>query len=289
MASTTPSYQVDDEHRDPEVIAKRQAERRERNKDDPFYIGYEAGHTGRSTPIHNILKDSNGVDLDMDSIPIMDLDLGGQDGEASTNRSRNQTQALPPKRRKKVAITGDETIPVALGLAAEQANKEAASTAEGQPSARSKAAKSILQVDSSGLGKFSFTDEGTGDDEAVRDARRREEDEAEMARAMKEVERARLEMQRAADRIQAAKGVPPEGTVVKKKAKKPKRVAVDDNTASALRHEVDDTAVVKKKKKAKKATEEGQKEKKKRKTKGREENHAGGLSAETSAPILPAP
>ena len=41
-----------------------------------------------------------------------------------------------------------------------------------------------------------------------------------MQQAMKEVERLRLEMQRANERIQVAQGVDAEGTVVKKKVKK---------------------------------------------------------------------
>ena len=46
------------------------------------------------------------------------------------------------------------------------------------------------------------------------DIERREAEEAEMAAAMREVERLRLEMQRAADRIETAEGVDVEGTVV---------------------------------------------------------------------------
>lgn len=52
------------------------------------------------------------------------------------------------------------------------------------------------------------------------DHERQQREDAEMAKAMQEVERLRLEMQRANERIQAAQGVPPEGTLVKKKVKK---------------------------------------------------------------------
>ena len=52
------------------------------------------------------------------------------------------------------------------------------------------------------------------------DYERQQREEAEMQQAMKEVERLRLEMQRANERIQVAQGVDVEGTVVKKKAKR---------------------------------------------------------------------
>ena len=66
-------------------------------------------------------------------------------------------------------------------------------------------------------------------------------EEAEMAKAMQEVERLRLEMQRANERIQAAQGV--EGTVVKKKKKKA-------NPAEAAAEGGEAVTIVKKKKKA---------------------------------------
>ena len=43
-----------------------------------------------------------------------------------------------------------------------------------------------------------------------------------MTQALREVERRRLEMQRANERVQVAQGVDVDGTVVKKKAKKPR-------------------------------------------------------------------
>jgi AP-3 complex subunit delta-1 len=67
-----------------------------------------------------------------------------------------------------------------------------------------------LQVDSSHIGAFSLEGDSSS---GPLDYERQQKEEAEMAKAMQEVERLRLEMQRANERIQAAQGV--EGTVVK--------------------------------------------------------------------------
>ena len=72
------SYQnaVEEEYLDADIIARRKAERRERYKDDPFYIDPEGG-SGAVTPLSRIVRDGNkeGNDLDIDSIPVMQLDL----------------------------------------------------------------------------------------------------------------------------------------------------------------------------------------------------------------------
>lgn len=84
--------------------------------------------------------------------------------------------------------------------------------------------------------------EGDGSSGPI-DFERQQREEAEMAKAMQEVERLRLEMQRASERIEAAKGV--EGTVVKKKKKKPKVLEPEG--------EEDNSVFVAKKKKKKSA------------------------------------
>ena len=213
------------------IIAKRLADRRERNQDDPFYIGSDrAPVTGSSTPIHNILRDTDGDVLDVDAIPMMKLDLNSVlHRDQLTTANQSETQPLSRrKKKKKVIITGDETLttlddptPTPGSASASYTTSSRNGTLRPNP----KAAKSILQVDSSGLGKFSFTADADSDSANQQDLeRRRQEEEQEMARALKEVERARLEMQRAADRIQAAAGVPPEGTLVVKKKKKKKKI-----------------------------------------------------------------
>lgn len=235
------SYQQagEESYLDADILARRKAERRERNKDDPFYIGdlNSSKSEGTSTPIHNILQTSNGPDLDIDSIPIMQLDLEklhvGLSGPSKDQHSSR------PRPRQKVMIAQDETIP--SGTPTPRSYDSENNSDSHAARARSKKLKaSLLQVDSSIIGDLSLEAAASGADKPF-DHERQQQEEREMAMAVKEVERLRLEMQRANERIQVAKGVPDEGTVLKKKKKK-KKVAKKEGEG--------DGPEVKKKKKA---------------------------------------
>jgi AP-3 complex subunit delta-1 len=240
------SYQQgsEDSYLDPDIVARRRAERLERNKDDPFYIPPTDDRSSSSTPLHSILQSNNGRDLDIDAIPIMQLDLGKTDlnsGQASPKRP------AVPKARPRIQIAADETLAISGTSTPRNEDSENILDVQQRPKPRGK--NSLLLVDSSHIGSFSLE----GDDSSGMDFERQQKAEAEMAKAMLEVEKLRLEMQRANERIQAAEGV--EGTVVKKKKKKPK-------PADPQPEGVDAVTVVKKKKKVKKAvaddTEAGQ-------------------------------
>lgn len=257
-----PSYQQsgEDSYLDPDIVARRKAERQERNKDDPFYIA-GSSTSGVSTPIHNIIQDNNGTDLDVDAIPIMQLDLG----KAANAALMKPKQTSPRKVRQRVQIAADETL--ASGASTPK-NDEVDASGDGLKSRSAKVKQSLLFVDSSNIGSFSL--EGNGDNNGSEfDYERQQREEAEMAKAMREVERLRLEMQRASERIQAAQGV--ENTVVKKKKKKAKPVAgaevvltnmkpkkkkkkptIDDDNAVAADVEANSADVVVKKTKKKK-------------------------------------
>jgi AP-3 complex subunit delta-1 len=86
-----------------------------------------------------------------------------------------------------------------------------------------RAKKSPLEVDSSGLSALSLAEGAENQRGSKHDFERRQAEEEEMAKAMKEVERLRLEMQRAQERIQP-RDAPDEGTVVRRKKKKKPRV-----------------------------------------------------------------
>ncbi|KAF4460222.1 hypothetical protein FALBO_13002 [Fusarium albosuccineum] len=228
------SYQQADEdtYLDADIVARRKAERLERNKDDPFYI--PSNDTPRtSTPIHNILQNSNGPDLDIDSIPIMQLDLERLGTPAAA------PQCPQPKPRQKVIIAADETLQGADNGPARTYDSENNSDSFTKSKAR-KLKQGLLQVDSSGIGSFSLE----GQPSTGFDYEQQQREEAEMQKAMKEVERLRLEMQRANERIQVAQGVDVEGTVVKKKKVK---------KAKKAEGEAAEGAEVKPKKKKKKA------------------------------------
>ncbi|KAG7419998.1 AP-3 complex subunit delta [Fusarium oxysporum f. sp. rapae] len=211
------SYQQADEdtYLDADIVARRKAERLERNRDDPFYI--PSNDTPRtSTPIHNILQSSNGPDLDIDSIPIMQLELS-RAGTPAAQPPRPQ-----PKPRQKVVIAADETLEGSASGGLRSYDSENNSDSFTKSKARkAKTKQGLLGVDSSGIGSFSLE----GQPSTGFDYEQQQREDVEMQQAMKEVERLRLEMQRANERIQVAQGVDVEGTVVKKKKKKPKKDA----------------------------------------------------------------
>lgn len=243
-SSEPASYQAsaDAEGLDPQARARRKAERAERYKDDPFYIGNDDASTS-SGKIHNIIKTTNGDDLDIDAIPIMDLDLHATGGPGSRPRTPQASSQRKP--RKRFEIVADET----LGGADEQSY--ASDSGVKRPTLGralpSRAKKSLLQVDSSGLGSLSLEESARG---TQLDIEQREEEE----RALREVERLRLEMQRASERIIAK-----EESVVKRKKKKVKAaVGAEEVGVDAVQvEETGEAAPVRKKKKKKPVTTGG--------------------------------
>ena len=197
---------------DSSLAAKKRAERQAYLRNDPFYIS-DQGRSGRATPVHDILRSSNGDELDVDSIPIMALDLGD---EAASQQYLDQLKAssepkvVPPRN---FEILGDETI----DRESMDTRRPNQNNKPSESSAVTGANKSLLQIDSAGLRTLSLSDSGSkAQRNSHLDIERQEAEEAEMAQAMKEVERLRLEMQRAQDRIQSKQ----ETTVIKKKKKK---------------------------------------------------------------------
>jgi AP-3 complex subunit delta len=217
------SYQQEGEegYLDPDIVARRRAERIERNRDDPFYIAPTDDSSGVSTPLHNILQSNNGPDLDIDSIPIMQLELDKT--ILSGQPSPEKPQISKP--RQLIHVAADETLS-SSGMSAPQDYDSEHSSNGIHKSRHSKGKQSLLQVDSSHIGAFSLD----GDENDGVDFERQQREDEEMVKAMKEVERLRLEMQRRNERIQAAQGVSLEGTVVKKKKKKKPVVEGDSGT-----------------------------------------------------------
>jgi AP-3 complex subunit delta-1 len=207
------SYQnaVEEEYLDPDIIARRKAERKERYRDDPFYIDPEGQRdSGTVTPLGNIVRAGN-EEVDIDAIPIMDLDLGNNSrrGEADQHIPRARS---PRKAARRVEIMGDET------LGPNEADSSGREDIVAPPRRQSgtKAKKSLLEVDSSVLGSLSLDDEDNSGRKMTKlEVERKEQEDAEMKRALAEVERLRLEMQRASERIEARGEV----TVKKKKRK----------------------------------------------------------------------
>ncbi|CAD6590619.1 MAG: AP-3 complex subunit delta [Alectoria sarmentosa] len=203
---------------DSDAYMRKRNERWARNKDDPFYIGKDDLSSGTSTPFHDILRSANGEDVDVDSIPIMKLDLG--DKVPTADGSDMGTRRQKRKRHKKFDIAKDENIEHEDPGVAQFGTASVGTTNDNGPLQRAhdKIKKSLLQVDSSVLGSFSLDTFESAAEHL--DIERQEAQDAEMTKALAEVERLRLEMQRASERIQATDGTPAEGMLVKKKKKK---------------------------------------------------------------------
>ena len=245
------SYQnaVEEEYLDADIIARRKAERRERYKDDPFYIDPEGG-SGAVTPLSRIVRDGNkdGNDLDIDSIPVMQLDLSTAAPSRHASSDKVHRARSPRKPARRVEIMGDET----LGPVSAQ-DSERDDIIAPPKAGNSRAKKSLLQVDSAGLAALSLDDEADPNRRLTAlEAERKALEEAEMARALLAVERSRLEMQRAQERVEYRE---PEGVVKKKKKKKVRKVAVGGEAGTM--EEGDEGEEVQKKKKKKKVRPEG--------------------------------
>ncbi|KAL1836075.1 hypothetical protein VTJ49DRAFT_5610 [Mycothermus thermophilus] len=236
------SYQhTEESYLDPDIIARRKAERMERYRDDPFYIPDSTASPsgGRSTPIHNILQRENGPDLDIDSIPIMQLDLEKLNPSGRTTPAGRQQPAAPkPKSQQRIVVAADETI-AGSGLSTPRAydsenntsdsflskgKKPTASTTSSSTTTTNKKLKqqSLLQITATNLADLTLDESASPSNDPLAHERQQRE-EAEMAQALREVQRLRLEMQRANERIQVAQGVPVEGVVVSSKKKKKKK------------------------------------------------------------------
>ena len=216
---------------DPEILAKKRMERWGRNKDDPFYIMSDEISSGTSTPFHEILKSNNGDNVDVDSIPIMKLDLG--DAEQITSKVDFETAKRTKDRSRNFSIAMDENIDDEDSISQYTAGTGRSTTDTNLSMQRhDKFKKSLLEVDSSGLGQFSINGDAPWHTPSEIEVQNVED--AEMAKALEEVERLRLEMQRAAERIGALDGIPPEGTLVKKKKKHKKVAGKSKKTVKAV-------------------------------------------------------
>ena len=205
------SYQTSDETcTESGLHTRKHAERQLKNKDDPFYIAGGETSSGASTPFHDIIKNTDWEGVDVDSIPIMNLDLGDKVMDHSYAQVTSRT-----KSSKNYQIAMDENIDI-----------ENLSDLQSEAGSRSKARthnalkKSLLQVDSSGLGGLLL--EGTSSTVMKSGTERYSSEDAEMANALQEVERLRLEMQRASERAPISQGISAEGTLVKKKIRRVK-------------------------------------------------------------------
>lgn len=188
------------------AMDKHRAERRERYRDDPFYIASAGLSSGRSTPSRDVLGASHDDSFDIDNIPIIDLKL--DDGPKSHGRHGTSESRRQPRR---MEVAGDETI----GIDDHSSPALSAGITGGSGSA---GRRGLLQVDSSSLGQPSIS----GNESQFNSV---DDGDLEMRQAMQNVEQVRLRMQRASERIEL-EGTPDEGELVKKKKKSKKKTGV---------------------------------------------------------------
>jgi AP-3 complex subunit delta len=168
--------------------------------------------------------------------------------------SAGHAESSKQKRRKstrRIEIVADETFDSDMPSSGNNSAARSLEAGNAFPLGKSmRPKKNLLQVDSSALHQLSLIDDPSVDQF---DIQRREAEEAEMAAALKEVERMRLEMQRAAERVETAEGVDAEGTVVKRKKKKrkPKPRTEGAEREPEAERPAEETSMVKKKKKKK--------------------------------------
>ena len=209
------AYQSTDEfHADANLLTTKRSERRSRNRDDPFYIASDDTSSGVSTPFHDIIKSTNGEGVDVDSIPIMSLDLG----EDVISNRHSETGQCTRKRKvvKKYRIATDENIDMGDLLEAQPTPRNQREDVLGSKGRVGNSVKrSLLEVNSSGLDGMTLEDKPISNVEISAD--RQASEETEMAEALREVERLRLEMQRASERVRISDSMPAGGTLVKKK------------------------------------------------------------------------
>jgi AP-3 complex subunit delta-1 len=200
-----------------QMSAYQKLHRNQRTRDDPYYIGKD-DHSNRRglMQIEDILRSNNDQDVDIDAIPIMDLDLGG-------DAEKPDKKILAVKRQhtatSRVHITADENID------GELTSQHDGSTTVSSGRGASHQRRGFLQINATGIGDFTMEHADDIGKSSPHMGVRGVEDDHEMTRALAEVETLRMEMQRAAERVEAG-NIPDEGTLVKKKTKKPKKKLV---------------------------------------------------------------
>ena len=191
--------------------------RPESRKDDPFYIeSYKHNASSTAESFQATQTNTPELEVDLESIPIMSLQIRHGDTDLSVDELDPRLGGL--KTQDRAHVTPEETPEEESGLYLPKAGARAfdgSSSKHRGPSSRN---KSLLQVDSSGVGAFQLSSDQVPDLKAESNDTTR--DEVEMAKALASVERLRMEMQRASERVDVAADIPIGGELVKKKRKK---------------------------------------------------------------------
>ena len=199
----------------PTNLALGRAERYARYRDDPFYIA--STHGSPKTDSNDTQGPRTGPepDLDVDSIPILELGPRGLTSSVASAGAIPRGSLQTGKRRVHVAAEENIVIPSSVLTEVEAEYPLEVPTQRGTRLAQA----ALLQVDSSEIGRLDLEGDLTKDSTETR------KEEEEMAKALANVERMRMEMQRASERAAFANNVTPDGALIKKKSKKKRKKA----------------------------------------------------------------
>ena len=191
----------------------------ESRKDDPFYIdSYKHEVSGTARSFQDAPSDPREQDVNLESIPIMSLQIGHDDADLSVDEFNSDPTRL--KIQGKAHITPEETPDEVSALNPPQARGQALDGSSSRQRGHSSRNKSVLQVDSSSVSTFQLSSDEISDSRAPPGDKTK--DDVEMAKALASVERMRMEMQRASERVDVAADIPVGGALIKKKRKKKK-------------------------------------------------------------------
>ena len=206
-------------------MTEKRKERERRLKFEPFYISNDGPTAEMPTNSHELFRSNSEDEVNVDSIPIMSLDI--EEPMMRTDILHVGRSGQLKKSYSDYEITPDENIESEKLSVDHERFEGMVSVAESKesPIHRSgKTKKGLLEVDSSGLGGISMNDDEYSG--RTTDLENHAVEEVRMIDALKEIERLRLEMQRTLEKTEASVRIPPEGTLIKKRKKKkekPKR------------------------------------------------------------------
>ena len=173
--------------------------------EDPFYLALGSARSPAASPFHGTIMRHGQDSLDLDSIPIMNLDVQPSRGISRQPHWRQDEQEMKPAINVLQDADIDGTTERQGGMTPRQSSK----LGRGRPR-------------TTPLGLITIDRDrppiSNRDEKAASNADWKQD--VEMANALAEVERLRLEMQRESDRVEAADGAPAEGTLVKQKMRR---------------------------------------------------------------------
>lgn len=199
-----------------------------KNQYEPFYIHHDSRlFLQPSSHVHDILQHDPKVNKDeIESIPILQLDVGAKDSFTVPHDDGSQSTAREVPSR--VHVAAEETFNDSSEDFPDRSSNQPWYKQDGNLKGRSNSHKPLLQVDSSGLETFTlFPRNGPATARIRPEMENGEEDE--LSRALAQIEKKRLEMQRASDRVQVAHSIPTEGALVTKKQRRKKEREVTEH------------------------------------------------------------